>query len=491
MAKYSPFLSKSLYIKGLQCHKALWLHKNRPELKDDVSTAQQAVFDAGTDVGILAQHLFPGGVEVPYDGLSTAQQVTMTRRLIDEGVETIYEAAFNFDNIFCKVDILHKGVNGWGLYEVKNSTDKKDVYVNDIAVQYLIVTGSEIPVSSACLVHINNQYVRHGDIDVPQLFTILDVTEEIVAKQAELHENIAAMRSMLQGEMPAIDIGPHCSNPYECSFSGYCWSHIPSPSVFDFADLGKPDGFALYKQGIVKMEDVSRETLGWRQQMQLDGCLHQKNVVDVAAIREFLNSLWYPLAFLDFETTCLMAVPLFDGTRPFQPVPFQFSLHLQNTSGAPIQHREFLAPAVGDPQEPFLHALLDVLPENACILSWNKGFEGKILRMLAERFPMHSERLHHLIDNLVDLMAPFRSKQIYHWKFDGSYSIKVVLPALVPELSYETLSISDGGTAADAWLRLRASSDPEEQKQIRGNLLEYCHLDTLAMVRILDELGKM
>lgn len=276
-----------------------------------------------------------------------------------------------------------------------------------------------------------------------------------------------------------------------CFFQGHCWAHIPSPSVFDFADLGKPNAFKLYEQGIVKMQDVSRESLGWRQQLQFDGTLHKKNLVETGAIREFIESLWYPLAFMDFETTCLTPVPLFDGTRPFQSVPFQFSLHWLDSPKATLKHKDFLASAKGDPQKQFLTTLLDFLPKNACILTWNKGFEGKVLRALGEQFPKYNKRILAIIENLVDLMAPFRSKKIYHWQFGGSYSIKAVLPALVPELSYETLAISDGGTAADSWLRIRSSIDLEEQALLRRELLEYCHLDTLAMVRILERMKKL
>ena len=488
MAKFTPFLSKSRFIKGLQCHKALWLFTHCPELRDEVSASQQAVFDAGTDVGILAQDLFPGGVEIPFDDLTVPEQLAKTQAELNKGTKTIYEAAFSFDNVFVKVDILHKGRNGWELYEVKGSVELKEVYLNDIAVQYHVVTGSGLKITKAALVHIDNSYVRHGNINVHSLFAIQVITETVLERQPLVTQELIAMRTMLKNEMPAIDIGPHCSDPYTCAFWGHCWSHIPSPSVFDFVDLGKPDGFKLYDQGMLNMKDVLRATLGWRQQLQLDGILLQKNVINADAIRAFLATIWYPLAFMDFETTYLTPVPLFDGTRPYQAVPFQFSLHWLDAPDGTLQHREYLAPATGDPQEPFLMALPDALPENACIISWNKGFEGKIVKALGNQFPQHQIRLQAIIDNMVDLMAPFRSKHIYHWQFDGSYSLKAVLPALIPELTYDVLTISDGAAAASSWLQMRATESAEDQDQLRRNLLEYCHLDTLAMVRILDKI---
>lgn len=462
----TPFLSKSRFIQGMQCHKALWLQTHHPELRDKVSASQQASFDAGTNVGILAQNLFPGGVEIPFEGLTVPEQLAMTQAEISKGTKAIYEAAFSFNNVFCKVDILHKGRSGWELYEVKGSTEAKEVCLNDIAIQYYIVAGAGITVKKASLVHIDKSYVRDGDIDVRGLFTIQNVTKTVLERQPNVTKELKAMRAMLKGEVPAIDIGPHCLEPYPCLFHGHCWSHIPSPSVFDFADIGKPDGFALYKQGIVKMDAVQRDTLGWRQQMQYDGTLHKKNIVDKEAIRAFIDSLWYPLAFMDFETTFMTPVPLFDDTRPFQSVPFQYSLHWIKSPKGKLNHCEFLWSAEGDPQKQFLVTLLDSIPEKACVLTWNKSFEGKVLRALAEQFPKYRKRIQTVLDNMVDLMVPFRKKQIYHWQFDGSYSIKAVLPALVPELTYSSLNISDGGTAAESWIRMRASSDLEEQEQI-------------------------
>lgn len=486
-----PYLSKSHYIKGLQCHKALWLHKYQPELKDEVSDSQQASFDSGTDVGVLAQHLFPGGVEVPYDGLTYAEQTSRTQELIAGGTTTIYEATFSFDSIFIKVDILHLGTNGWELYEVKASTSLKDVYLNDIAVQFFVLAGCGINPSKAALVHINNQYVRQGNIEVEKLFTIRDVTGDVSSMQTEVIANIDAMRTMLHGEIPTIDIGPYCSDPYGCSFSGHCWSHIPENSVFDFRGHGRPNDFELYRQGIVRMEDAPLDMLGWRQQLQQDGLLHRKNHVDISAMQTFLDSLSYPLCFMDFETTYMTPVPIFDGTRPYQQVPFQFSLHVIPESGAEAQHYEFLSDGAVDPRQEFLNRLLEYIPPNACILTWNQSFEEKRLNELAEALPERSAEVQAVIASLRDLMVPFRDKAIYYWQFNGSYSIKAVLPALVPELSYDMLEVNNGEMAASTWLRMQQENDEGQIAELRQQLLEYCHLDTLAMVRILEEMSKM
>jgi hypothetical protein len=484
----NTYLSKSLFIRGLQCHKSLYLQKYHPEWKDEISESQQALFQAGTDAGILARDLYPGGTEVQYEGLPIQEQLNLTQSLIKEGATTLYEAAFSFDNLFIKADILHKGKDGWEIYEVKSSTSVSPLHVNDAAFQYYVFAGSGLPVSKASVVCINSAYTRRGKISVEELFKTEDKTESVLEKRPFVAKEIARQRSMLRGNEPVIDIGPQCCDPYQCDFRGHCWSHIPSPSVFDYAGTGRPDSFSLYRQGIVRMEDVPPGLLGWRQKLQLDGFLHQKNNVDIQAIREFIDTLWYPLCFLDFETIFRNPVPLFDGTRPYQQVPFQYSLDVIHSPEEAPKHYEFLADGRENQQREILDRLLAEIPPEACILAWNQTCEIGQLKGLAAAFPEKSTNIQVLIGNVRDLMVPFRDKSMYHWKFDGLYTLKVVLPALIPELKYDALEISDGGMAANAWIRMIQSNDDGEKAMIRRQLLQYCNLDTLALVRILDKL---
>jgi hypothetical protein len=485
------YLSKSLFMRGLQCHKSLYLQKFRPELKDEISEETQWQFDMGTKVGSLAQQLFPGGAIVPYEGLSHSEQISMTQALIEQGRETIYEAAFSYNDFFIKADILRHGNDGWEIYEVKSSSSVGEYHYNDASVQYHIVYGTGLPVTKVCLVYINKDYVRHGEIEVQKLFKIVDITQIALEKRPFIAEEIQKQQTMLKGDEPVIDIGPQCESPYVCDFKGYCWSHIPSPSVFNFRGVGRPDGFSLYQKGIVKMEEVPAGLLGWRQKMQLDGLLQHKNYVDVNALNAFTITLWYPLCFMDFETTLMVPIPMYDDTRPYQQVTFQFSLHIMHEPGGELEHHEFLADGATNPQKEFIDRLLAAVPRNACILVWNSGFESSRLKELAEAFPEKKEDIDQLIKNIRDLMVPFRRGSFYHWQFNGSYSIKNVLPALVPELSYDNLEIKNGGMASSSWLRMIQSNDDEEKSTIRKQLLKYCGLDTLAMVKILEKISNV
>jgi hypothetical protein len=485
------YISKSLYMTGRQCRKALWLHKHRPELKDEVSHEQQAMFDFATEVGRYAQELFPGGILVPYGDLSHSQQLAMTKDAITNGASTIYEGAFSYHDVFVKADILHLGLDGWELYEVKSSASLKEHYPDDIAIQYYVITWTGLHLQKASLVHLNMNYVRQGPIDVGQVFTMVDLTEIIRERQSDVAEKLAAMKATLQNDMPVTDISPNCDDPYACAFHGHCWAHIPKNSVFDFRGTGRPNAFELYRQGTVSMEDVPADALGWRQRLQLDGLRYQKNHIDKNTVKAFLDSFWFPLCFMDFETTYMVPIPLFDGMKPYEQLPFQFSLHVIEKEGDDPVHYAYLAKDLKNPCEEFLSNLLAVIPPGACILTWNKTFEAERLKELAEKFPEKSAEISTVVEHIRDLMAPFRDKSIYHWKLNGSYSIKNVLPALVDGYSYENLPINSGDMASAAWVQMIQESDSGERERIYKELLEYCHLDTWAMVLILKEMEVM
>lgn len=485
----AAYLSKTLFIKGLQCHKALYLHKFHPELKDEISPAKEALFMSGRNVGVLAQQLFPGGVEIPYEGVSLSDQIRKTQSEIENGTTTLYEAAFGYEGAFCKVDIIHKGEKGWKIYEVKSSTDMKDVYYQDVAFQYYVLKSTGLPVSRVSLVHLNNEYVKNGDIEVDKLFTIQDLTDTAEEWESVVLEALQQQREMLTGDLSDIDIGEHCFNPYDCDFLGHCWSHIPENSVFDLREKGVKK-FDLYRQGIILMKDIPEGMLNFKQGIQVAGTLQKKDRIIKENIRDFLRSLWYPLYFLDFETF-MSPIPPFDGTRPYQQIPFQYSLHSMEQRGGTLYHREFLASPNCDPRKELSERLIHEIPDNACVIAYNMPFERRILEELGSWLPEYRGRINTITDNMRDLMVPFRNKDCYLWQMNGAYSIKTVLPALVPELSYDGMEISDGGMAMNAYSMMCETQDSEELEKIRKALLEYCRLDTLGMVKILDKLREI
>jgi hypothetical protein len=484
-----PMLSKSKFVQGLQCHKALYLQMHSPELADPVPASREALFQAGNEVGELAQELFPGGVLIPYNANSYDGQIALTKAEMDKGTEVLYEAAFSYDGVFVKVDILRLGPGGWELYEVKSSASVQPYHVPDIAVQYYVLTGAGVNVSSAYLAHINTEYVRNGEIEPGKLFALEDMTGKVQDMEDFVKTEIGKMKTMLKGDMPAMDIGAYCTNPFDCNFYGHCWQHVPKDSVFTLRDRGV-DKFSLYRNGIIRLQDVPLDLLNARQRQQADFFLARKEFVDKEALNDFLDTIRYPVYFLDFETV-RSTIPLYDGTSPFQQVPYQYSLHYLEHEGGDLGHHEFLAEPNIDPREEVAANLCGQIPDNACVLAYNAPFEIGILRQLGEDFPRYKQKLQRIIGNTIDLAAPFRSRHIYHWEMNGSYSQKTVLPLLVPDLSYKVLEIANGSMAMDAYFAMCASRDTLETTRIREKLLQYCALDTLGMVRILERLKAM
>lgn len=487
----SHLLSKSSYIKGLQCEKHLYLYKHYYEEMDDLSEMQKAIFKRGTNVGELAQTLFPGG-EVAASGSPPNYDETLkkTDEFIRNGKEVIYEAAFQFDQVLAIADIIVKENDGWKIYEVKSSTSVSETYLNDAALQYYVISNLGLKIKDFSIVYINNQYIRKGKLDLEEFFIKESVLKPILPLQKTVKTNIDNFKKVIsQRNIPMIDIGEHCHSPYTCGFFNYCRKHIPADSIFDFSGMHLNKKYELYKNGIIKMEDVPDDfPLNKNNKLQLDVYRIDQPVIDSNAIKEFLNDLNYPLYFMDFESF-QPAVPLFDNSKPYQQIPFQYSVHLKESINSELKHFEFIAETGIDPRIKFIEGLLkDTNHNGGDILTYNKSFEITRLKEIARDFPQFSNDIEKMILRIKDLMIPFQKKYYYAPEMKGSYSIKAVLPSLVPELSYGDLIINEGGLASIAYESMQTETDLMKVAEIKQQLFEYCKLDTLAMVEILKKL---
>ena len=486
-------LSKSSFIKGLQCEKQLYLYKNHYDWRDPLDANLQAVFKRGTNVGVLAQKLFPHGESAQIvDPTQSGKAVKLTKELIDSKIKTIYEAAFIFDDVLVISDIIEKYNNKWNVYEVKSSTSVSETYIMDAAIQYYVLSHAGLKINDFSIIFINNQYVRIGKLDINSLFSIEPVKNLILDKQDFIKSQIKKFKKVLkEKEIPDIKIGPHCRNPYDCSFIGYCWKNVPEYSVFDIAGLRLEKKFELYNNGIVDIKDIPKDfKLSANQRIQVQSHAENEKLIDKAGIKEFLKSLNYPLYFMDFETF-MPAVPMFDKSRPYQQIPFQYSLHYKRDKFSEVKHFEFLADAAGDPREKFIEKLLFDTDRRGDIIVYNQAFEITRLKEIGRDFPEYLDEIELRIARIKDLMIPFQKKYYYSPEMKGSFSIKYVLPALIPEMSYEGMPISEGGAASMAFERLFYETDLFKTEEIRKNLLEYCKMDTLAMVKVLEFIGSI
>lgn len=490
-------LSKSKYTRYCQCPKMLWMDTYKKQLaKED--PALQRRLDEGNEVGDLAMGLLGGYVETTAyteDGrLDIPAMLKNTRKYLLRGAENICEAAFSKYRCYCAVDILHKTPSGYDIYEVKSSTEIKEVYLIDCAYQKWVLESSGLNIGRVYIAHINNKYVRCGGVDIHQLFSIEDVTEQLPPYYAVVKDNTAAAIAYISDkDEPPMDIGAQCFSPYECPYRDYCSRNLPKPNVFDLYNIRANKAEKLYKEGIVSFGDIVKSgmALSRIQRMQVEAQQLQLPAhIDKLGIKAFLDTLSYPLYFLDFETfqTC---IPLYDGIRPFQQVPFQYSLHYIEGVNDKLQHREFLADENGDPRRAIAERLVEDIPQNVCVLAYNKAFECTRIKELAETFPDLSEKLLNIRDNIRDLLDVFRDGFVYDRAMGGSLSIKSVLPALFPDnpdLNYQNLNdVHNGGEAMAAFLSLRGM-EKSERDNLRASLLAYCRLDTLAMVLLWQRL---
>jgi hypothetical protein len=457
---------------------------------DEYSEMQKAIFQRGTNVGILAQQLFLGGVDTsPKNQFNYSNCLKKTTKEIKAGSKKIYEAGFQFNEVLSIADIIVKDKNSWKVYEVKSSTSISETYLNDAALQYYVLSNSGLNIKDFSIIYINNQYVRQGELDINSLFVIESVIEQVLALQEYVLENVERLKKILiKKKMPDIDIGEHCHNPYTCGFFNYCRKHIPENSIFDFSGMHLAKKYDLYRDGIINLDDVPDDySLSKKNKLQLDVHKSSKPAVDKEAIDNFLSDLNYPLFFMDFETF-QPAVPLFDNSRPYQQIPFQYSIHLKERKSNELKHFEFLAEAGEDPRIKFIEGLLNDTEGEGSVVVYNKAFEITRLKEIARDFPKYADEIEKLILRIKDLMIPFQRKYYYAPEMKGSYSIKAVLPSLVPDLSYDELDINEGGLASIAYESLQSETDLIYIAEIKEQLLEYCKLDTLAMVRILEKL---
>ena len=470
---------------GCQCPKRLFLHKRRPELRNEEDEQQQSIFSSGTTVGQLAKQFFPGGQDAtPPDSFSYQMSVETTKRLIKQGESIIYEAAFQYEGVLCALDILVKKGNAWHAFEVKSTTSVKSQHIQDAALQYYVVTHCGIPLEDISTVYLNNQYVRQGALDVQQLFATQSILEDVLEQQVDIIDKVQELKALItQPNEPVVDIGQHCFDPYGCDFTDHCWSHVPKQdSIFD---LPGKYAWRLYANGHRLLLDIPEDfEMTAKPAMQLKH--YRSGEVHIApdAIREFLEPLTYPLYFFDFETI-MPAIPEFDGSRPYQQIPFQYSLHIQRSPGSELEHYEFLGDGINDPREDLTHAMIRYLGNTGNIICYNMSFERSRIKELANLFAHYESELLAINERVVDLMVPFAKRWYYHPNFKGSYSIKVVLPVLIPELRYSDLVIKEGGKASLVYSQLKGM-DADIATQQLHHLLEYCKMDTLAMVRILD-----
>jgi hypothetical protein len=485
-------LSKSKIIAFRQCPKRLWLEINKPELLQ-VSDSTQAKFNVGNRVGEIAREIYDPeqiGIMVDIEKEGFSQALTRSQTLTQVDVP-IFEAGFSANGLLAFADVMlpqdQNGQRVWKMVEVKSSTEVKDYHLDDIAVQSYVAQVAGFPLQTVSLAHIDSSWVYPGGDNYEGLLVEKDLTDSTLARTNEVEDWVKAARETLAGEEPSITVGEQCVTPFDCGFYAYCTRNDAKAEypVTWLPRLGKAKGRWLDEMGIIDLRDVPDDMLNSTQRLVKKYTLENATYFDVAKTSKILNAQPLPAYFLDFETINF-AVPIWAGTRPYQQVPFQFSLHLMHSENE-ISHIEFLDISGNDPMLSFAEKLIASCGNSGPVYVYNAGFEGARIRELAERFPSLAENLMAISDRLFDLL-PLARTYYYHPSQQGSWSIKKVLPALVPELSYSNLvGVQDGGMAMDAFTEaIQPNTSIERKEEINTQLLAYCKQDTWAMVKIFE-----
>src|SRR5437763_3814216 len=484
-------LSKSRYLAGLQCHKQLWWRVHDPEAPELSPTpGQQNLFAQGRDVGERARRHVPGGelIDLPlfqYDHKGAATREALTRE-----PPAIYEAWFLADDTYVGVDILERTPRGHTVIEVKASNSRKPEHLPDAAVQVHVLRGAGLQVERAEVMHLNPE-CRHPDLS--NLFVREDVTALVEGALIGVPDELAAQRRMLEGPLPDVPIGEHCTRPYDCPFLERGWPKLPDHHVSKLYRIERKRALELEADGYETLYDLPSD-------LELS-VIHSREVRAVQSGRmgveptlaKALPQFASPLAFLDFETVSL-ASPRWPGCRPWQQVPVQFSAHVEEGGrGGGLVHHEWIAEGPGDPRPALAEALVEACEGARKVVAYHASFERECLKQLREAVPLFAKQLERIEKRLVDLLPVIR-RHVYHPDFGGGFSIKKTLPALVPGMSYADLQVQDGEVATVELQRLMlrdAELPAGERAALREALLRYCERDTWAMVKLLERLRSL
>ena len=486
-------LSKTRYLSGDQCHLRLWYDTHAPDLAPEVDDSLQAIFDTGHEVGELARRRYPGGHLVAEDYLHVAQALEQTQEVIaGSDAPALFEPAFVHRGVLVRADVIERlPGGGWGLVEVKSTTRLKDVFVLDVAVQLCVLRGAGLDVRAAGVLTLNRDYVYDGErLDLNALFKLHPVLDQAESLLDSVVAGVQEMQEMVERRSPPdIRPGDHCFKPYSCPYYAHCTRDVVSPEhgLNELPRLGAKRGDSLVAEGIEEIRDIPPDFPLTPLQRIVRQAVREGRAAVRGNLRKELAKAAPPIRYLDFETFA-PAIPRFAGTRPYDAIPFLFSVHT-GRDGAPPAHEDYLHDQDDDPRPKFVERLIEAVGHNGAICTYS-SYERQVIHALMAAVPGRSEALASIEGRLFDLLPVIRNGY-YHPDFRGSFSIKNVLPVLAPGSGYGDLSISDGQTASARYTQALKNEDALERERMFDDLRAYCARDTLAMVKLRAALAQI
>jgi len=470
-------------MSGQQCPRLLWF-SSRHQLPEP-SLYDQHKFAQGREFEKYVKKLFPDGIDL--GSLNHGENIKETQNLIRQS-KTIFEACMVYKNLFFKGDILEPSAGGWNLYEMKASTEVKDAHIPDLAFQKFVCEKNGIKINNCYIEYINKDYIKQGNVIPGELVLQEDVTGK-VNQIDDIEENSERYIEIIeQTETPEVSISKKCNRPYECPLKDECRGKLPEYHVLQLTNWRRY--WELFEEGIWDIKDIPKDEIfsSDKDRIIKEAVDENRIIIDKDKIRSFLKELQYPLYYLDFETFDT-AIPIFDQSRPYQKIPFQYSLHIQDENNK-VKHFAFLARGEKDPRPELLVRLEKEIGQTGSVIVFNKTFEIGVLRKLAEDFPEYEGFIENTISRIIDLAEPFKNFDYYNPAQKGSYSLKAVLPAITGK-SYSNLEIDNGTDASMQYFYSHIKADLKNVDEIRDNLLKYCSLDTEGMIWIIDGLKRI
>jgi predicted RecB family nuclease len=478
MSTNSAQLSKSSLIRSIQCAKSLYLYKHHYNLRNIPDVKQQQKFDRGIRVGKLAQQLFPNGKDcTPPSHMQYAQSIAATKLLIAQKQDVIYEAAFKHQGILVALDILVCKDGKYFAYEVKSSPSVSNTYILDCAIQYYIIKKCGIEIEDFFIIYVNDSYIRNGDLDIQQFFIQKSILNQVLEQQEYVLKKIQDAIDVIHLKtMPDIKIGAQCNKPYPCDFKNYCWKDVPQNSIWYMQGIPLSSKIELIEQGITTIDAYA---LKQKNNLLLNSYRLKSEIVDKDNIKSILKQIKFPVAFFDVEAF-QSAIPIFNGTKPYERMPFLYSLHTLQHNDANLEHQYYLSKTDEDNRLPFLIHFLESTKNVSTILVFNELMEKGILNYLANKFPTYKPEIDNRIEKIIDIEVIFKNQYYYHPQQLGSFSLKTISNAVLVNNPYQNINIKDGEEAMAIYNELFFRNKFEREKTY-SLLIDYCNTDTYVL----------